>query len=106
MNMEIPLEPRLLTLLLIAPVAEEIAFRVGLQEQLLRRLRAPAVANALTAFAFGLVHVLAQARVAAFAVALPALAIGAVYQRRRRLGECVALHASLNAIWIVWALNR
>jgi hypothetical protein len=40
---------------------------------------------------------------AAFAVALPALAIGLVYSRWRQLRWCVALHAAMNAAWLAAA---
>jgi hypothetical protein len=35
------------------------------------------------------------------AVIAPALLIGAAYSRRRRVRECVALHAAMNALWLV-----
>ena len=98
--------PRLLVLLLLAPLAEEALFRAGLQDLLLRHLATPAVANGLTALAFGATHVLVRGDAAAFGVALPALLIGALYQRRRRLRHCIALHAAMNALWLAWALSR
>lgn len=88
-------------LLLLAPVAEEIVFRRGMQESLLARAPA-AVANGLTAMAFGAIHSLAHQSAAALAVALPALLIGTLYQRKRRLAPCVALHAGCNAVWLLW----
>lgn len=95
---------RLLVLLVLAPLLEETVFRAGLQEALLRRWRQmPLLANLFTAAAFGLAHALARADAAAFAVALPALLVGAVYGRRGRLRECVVLHAVMNAAWLVWS---
>jgi membrane protease YdiL (CAAX protease family) len=35
---------------------------------------------------------------------LPALAIGWIYQRTRRVAPCVALHAAMNALWMSWEL--
>ena len=96
--MHAPLHTALL--LVLAPVLEELVFRAGLHESLLRRLCAPWVANALTALVFALAHVLVRGDPAAFAVALPALLIGIVYQRWRRLWPCVLLHAAMNAIWL------
>lgn len=87
-------------LLLLAPVAEEIVFRRGLQESLLARAPA-AVANGLTALAFGAVHAFAHQSAAALAVVLPALAIGLLYQHTRRLTPCVVLHAGFNAVWLL-----
>jgi membrane protease YdiL (CAAX protease family) len=96
--MHAPLHTALL--LVLAPLLEEVVFRAGLHENLLRRLRSPLVANALTALAFALAHVLVRGEAAAFAVALPALLIGLVYQRWRKIWPCVLLHAAMNAVWL------
>lgn len=90
-----------LVLLLAAPVLEESLFRAGLHEALLRHSVVVWLANAVTATAFGLTHVAVQGDWTAFVVVLPALAIGLVYSRWRRLRWCVALHALMNAAW--WA---
>ena len=84
--------------LLLAPLAEEAVFRAGLQEELLRRRVAPMIANALTAAAFGAAHAWAWQDAAGWWVAAPALCIGLLYQRHRRLGPCIALHAVMNAV--------
>ena len=91
-------------LLVLAPLAEEAVFRTGLQEHLLQRLRTPMVANGLTALAFALAHVATRGQWASFAVFVPALLIGAVYERWGRLRLCVVLHTSMNALWLVWSL--
>ncbi len=96
--------PRVAVLLALAPLAEESIFRAGLHETLLRHGQARWLANALTALAFGAAHVALRGDPAALAVALPALLIGAVYERTRRLWHCVALHAAMNAIWLAWGL--
>ena len=97
---------RLATLLVLAPLLEETVFRAGLQEALLRRWHAlPCLANAVTAAAFGFAHGVVRGDAAAFAVALPALLIGAVYQRNGRLRHCVALHAAMNAAWLAWSVT-
>jgi membrane protease YdiL (CAAX protease family) len=93
-------------LLFLAPLAEEAVFRAGLQEALLRRWDAPVVCNAVTALAFGLAHVIARGDAFAFAVAVPALLIGAVYGRWRQLRWCVALHAGMNAVWLAANLGH
>lgn len=95
-----PTVQRLWILLVLAPLAEEATFRLGLHETLLRRMRSPLLANATVALAFALAHVLAQGHWASFAVAVPALLIGAVYERWRKLRLCVALHAAMNALWL------
>lgn len=92
---------RILVLLLVAPIAEEALFRAGLHEALLRRAVAPLTANVVTALAFGLAHALQHGDPTALAVVLPALLIGSLYQRTRRVRHCVLLHAAMNALWLV-----
>ena len=94
---------RLAVLLLIAPLLEEAIFRAGLQEALLRRWQHPLLANVVTAVAFGLAHAALRGEAIAFAAALPALLIGALYQRTGRLRHCIVLHAAMNAAWLAWA---
>ena len=92
---------RALVLLLMAPVAEEIVFRAGLHEGLLRISVAPWSANLLTALAFGAAHMLLLGvNLQTAFVWLPALLIGAAYNRWRRLSICIALHMAMNALWI------
>jgi len=59
------------------------------------------LANVLTAMLFALAHVVAQQRLQAWAVLLPALCMGWVYQRTGRLWLCVAVHAGMNAVWLL-----
>ncbi len=98
---------RVLVLLVIAPLVEETLFRTGLHEWLLRPRAARAVlapiANALTAIAFAAFHLAAHADLLAALTVLPALLIGAVYQRHRRLLPCIALHALFNGLWLLGA---
>lgn len=95
---------RIVVLLLVAPLAEEVVFRAGLHEALLRRALPANLANAATALAFAVAHAVVRGDVAALAVVLPALLIGAVYQRTRRVRHCVLLHAAMNALWLVAGL--
>ena len=100
--------PRWSTLLLLAPVAEEVLFRAGLQDALARHLSgrihaAGFAANAITALAFAAAHLLIRPGPLAGLTLLPALLIGHVYQQRRQLAPCIALHASFNAIWLLSA---
>jgi len=90
----------LAVLLVGAPLLEEVVFRGGLHEQLLRARLSPASANALTAAAFALGHGLARSWWLAVAVLLPAWAVGRLYQRERRLAPCIAAHAAMNLLWI------
>jgi hypothetical protein len=95
---------RVCVLLLLTPLVEEAVFRAGLQEALLLRWNAPRLANLATALVFGLAHVVARGDPGAFVVVLPALLLGAVYGRWRRLRWCVALHAAMNGVWLAAAL--
>lgn len=95
---------RIVVLLLVAPLAEEVVFRAGLHEAFLRRAVPALLANAATALAFGLAHVLVRGEAAALLVVLPALMIGTVYQRARRVRHCVLLHAAMNALWLTAGL--
>jgi membrane protease YdiL (CAAX protease family) len=97
-----------LWMLVVAPVLEEIVFRAGLQEELLRQARVRAVmgavsANVLTALAFAAAHLALRPSLLAGLTVLPALLIGAVYERQRRVAPCIALHAFFNALWLLWA---
>jgi membrane protease YdiL (CAAX protease family) len=97
-----------LWLLVVTPVLEEIVFRAGLQEELLRQARLRVAmgavsANLLTALAFGVAHMALSPGLLAGLTVLPALLIGAVYQRQRRVVPCIALHALFNAIWLLSA---
>lgn len=96
--------PRLLVLLVAAPILEEAVFRAGIQEALLRLPTAPWCANVTTAVLFGLAHAWLRADVSALAVVAPALLVGWVYTRTRRLLPCVLLHSALNAAWVTWRL--
>ena len=92
---------RSLVLLLVAPVAEEVVFRAGLHDELLHRGVAPWMANLLTALAFNTAHILLLGvNTQTALVWLPALLIGAAYNRWRRLRICIALHMAMNALWI------
>lgn len=103
--------------LLVAPWTEQVLFRAGLQRALRRHCGA-GMAIGLTATAFGLSHLAVAAVVMpapgaavlllAAATALPALAIGWVFERSGRLLPCMALHATMNlvmwqAMWqVMW----
>jgi membrane protease YdiL (CAAX protease family) len=97
-----------LWMLVVTPVLEEIVFRAGLQEELLRQARLRAAmgafsANLLTALAFAAAHLALRPSLLAGLTVLPALLIGAVYQRQRRVAPCIVLHALFNAGWLLWA---
>lgn len=88
----------------VAPVLEETVFRAGLQETLLRRGAAGVWSVLFTAAAFAAAHALWRPGPWAWATGGPALLLGWVYLRTRRLWPCIALHALFNALW--WGLLR
>jgi membrane protease YdiL (CAAX protease family) len=90
----------LVLLLAGAPLLEEIVFRLGLQEQLLRARMRPAAANASTALVFALAHGIARSWSLAAWVLVPACALGWLYQHGRRVAPCVAAHSALNLAWL------
>jgi len=94
-----PQLPPAWVLLLAAPVLEELVFRSGLQETLLRRWPEPrgaAWAGGTTA------HAGTRGWALGLAVLAPAWLIGRVYQHTRHVPACMALHAMFNLGW--WLL--
>ena len=100
----VTLPPSWVVLVVIAPLAEEVVFRRGFQELLLARAgtrrSAGVMANVVTALAFAAAHAATRDLASAALVALPALLLGAAYQRWRRLDICVGMHAAFNAVWL------
>jgi membrane protease YdiL (CAAX protease family) len=110
--MNLPADPRLLASLLLAALLEEVIFRAGLQEALLRRMQAltPAprwlglsAANLLTALLFAAAHAWLRSLWLGLASLAPALLLGWLYERRRNVWLCVLLHAAFNTIW--WLIS-
>lgn len=91
----------MLVTLALAPLVEEIVFRHGVQAALLRLGAGGAAAVVATAAVFALAHGLSRSWPLAAAVFVPALLIGAVYHRQRRLARCVGLHAGFNAVLLL-----
>lgn len=93
---------------LLAPMAEEIAFRGVLQPALIRRLR-PGLAVAISAVAFGLFHLLGiapsagPAAIALFVVELSLVGglLGFLALRRGRLGPSIFTHAGFNLVAVL-----
>lgn len=92
----------LVTWLLMAPVCEELFFRGVLHEALLRAA-AWRAANVAVALAFGALHAWSRDAWTGVAVVLPALCIGRLYERERRVVAAAALHASFNLAWLAWS---
>ena len=90
-----------LALGIVGPVGEEIVFRGGVMEPLLRRGVSPGVAIAVSALLFGFVH-FNPAQIP-FAVLVGAL-FGIVYWRTRRLGITCLCHM-VNNLCSVWLMR-
>jgi hypothetical protein len=98
--------PAIVKLVLIAPIVEELFFRAFVHAALMaraaRRRGLLSRANLATAALFGAAHLLYAPAPHAALVMLPALAIGWVYERTGRVAPCVALHAAMNFVWILF----
>ncbi len=101
---------RTLVLALLAyPILEEIVFRRGVQSGLRTCAEScgacppqwPATLSVTaTALAFGALHAAARGPLVGATVIVPALAIGALYERHRSLALCIVVHAGWNAAYL------
>ena len=86
-------------------------FRAGVHEALLRaaprlallRRGGLSLANLACALLFAAAHGLLRSWPLALAVFAPALLLGWLYERRRRLWPCIAAHAAMNSLWFLAA---
>ena len=88
--------------LLIAPVIEEVFFRGVVQDGLRNRgfmAGRPSIAIVVTAVCFGLAHLGSGSLAHAALVTIPAGVLGWVYECRRSLPLCIALHSACNVLW-------
>ncbi len=97
-----------LTVLIVAPVAEELMFRGVLLRSLLRRFE-PGIAVMISAAAFGLVHLL-DGSVGSL-VALPVLVVvglvsGVLAVRSGDLGRSILFHAGFNAFTAIALISQ
>ena len=90
---------------MVAPLLEELLFRGGIQEALLRGGVKPLAANLVATLAFAVLHGVTRSWPLAVAVVVPSIALGLVYQRRRRVTPVVALHAAMNLCWVAISLG-
>jgi len=95
---------RLVMLLVVSPILEEAVARAGLQEVLIRLRAGSWTANLVAAVAFGFAHGVARGEIlAGLGVIAPALLLGYAYGRWRSVRACAALHAGMNALWLLVA---
>lgn len=91
-----------------APVVEEVIFRGGVQSAALRLFGSPLPAIVVTSVLFTLVHLSVLPAGAWHALAtlfVLSLALGIAFERTKRLGTAIAMHAAFNALNIVLALS-
>lgn len=112
LGMGVPLRQTALTalpivqLILISPVLEEIVFRRGLQDWMLKRSILSrtrfgiSLANTLVSLLFAAMHLLHQPPLWAALVFLPSLVFGWAWERHRTLLSPIALHMVYNAGFI------
>ncbi len=95
------------TAVLVAPVIEELFFRGLLLRALQRRFSAP-VAVAVSAVAFGALHLLGDVHAGAVLPALVALGMlsGILAVRTGNLSRSILLHAGFNLLAVVTVLRR
>lgn len=94
-------------LLLGAPLAEELVFRAGIQDQLEiwfcpRWRHGTALAVAATSALFAASHGVMSLQPGAALTFLPSLLLGAVHAATHRVRHAVALHAGFNALWLLF----
>lgn len=90
-----------------APFVEELIYRVFLQGALLRITKSPWIAILITSIIFALMHRMGETPVPWHAL-LPIFAVGiacgVAYERTRRVGVPIMIHACFNALNVVLAL--
>lgn len=98
-NQVLTLNPWIPVMFALSAALEEVIFRAGLQEAMLRAAWPLPLCNVITALGFALAHGLTRSWLLAAAVLPTALLIGSLYGRQRRVWPCVMTHASLNLAW-------
>ena len=97
-------EHRLIWLILIVPVVEELAFRGFLQTTLMKRLPLGSplpglsYANILTSLVFMMLHLLMNPQTEAFLTILPSLIFGLMRERAGSVIPAILLHILYNAL--------
>lgn len=90
-------------LVLLVPVFEELVFRVGLQTAVLKATRRPWAAILVATAVFTAAHVGAVPGHALAVIAALSISIGIAYERTKRLGVPVVMHALFNGINLAMA---
>ena len=95
----------------VVPIAEELIFRGFLQSAILRYADSPWIAVVLTSVGFAAVHYGwdGQPGVPWYGIGqlfMLSIAIGIAYERTRRMGVPIVMHAAFNALMVTMAVAR
>jgi membrane protease YdiL (CAAX protease family) len=91
----------ILTLLVFAPIAEELFFRGVVLEFLLRKNVRAWVGNIAVSIVFAVAHVLIRQEPTAALVFFPSLVLGWLYTRHRKVMPVIIVHAAYNAVVLI-----
>jgi membrane protease YdiL (CAAX protease family) len=98
-----PATKQALLLLLWAPLVEELIFRWGLQEALMRAWpRRHGWVALVCAVLFAVAHAATHGAAWLPLYLVPGLALAALYAVRRNLTLCVLAHAAMNGVYLGW----
>lgn len=94
----------LVTLLVVAPIAEEVVFRGLLLDYWLRRKWPFYIGNLVVSLLFSSLHLVWRDLPTAVAVFVPSLVLGWLYQYRRSVVVVVSVHALMNGLFLILIL--
>ncbi len=92
------------TLVLLVPVFEELIYRVGLQSAMLRLTGRPWAAILVTSAVFTSAHIPVMPGHALSTIAVLSVGIGLAYERTKRLGVPLVMHALFNTVNVLTAI--
>ncbi len=92
------------TVVLLVPVFEELIYRVGLQSSLLKLTGRPWAAIAGTSACFTFAHASVMPAHALAIIAALSLSMGLAYERTKRLGVPIVMHAMFNGVNVLMAM--
>lgn len=93
-----------LTAILLVPTFEEFIYRIGLQSALLKATGRPWVAIIGTSAVFTAAHASVMPIHALAVILVLSLGIGLAYERTKRLGVPIAMHAMFNLVNVLMAM--
>jgi len=91
----------IMSLLVVAPVVEELLFRGVIQEYLQRRIQGVWPVAIITGVLFSSAHMVLRSELLALWVFVPSLVLSFAYFKFRSLSLVVCLHACMNAVYLI-----